>query len=80
LNNNYIVNVEGLKNLSSLRILDLGDNIIEELHMEELPTSISYLYLFDNIFYDTISLFDFRAKCIKRFHLFSYDPSGLTRS
>jgi len=83
LNNNYINKIEGINHLSSLKILDLGDNIIESFEIENFHPSLSYLYLFDNIFYDNISLLDYRSQCVKFFsdlkRLDGLDVSDLER-
>jgi hypothetical protein len=65
LNNNYIKTIQNLKFLKNLKILDISDNVIEDFSAEELPNSLVYLFLFDNLFYDKIPLFNFRSQCIK---------------
>jgi hypothetical protein len=74
LNHNYITMIEGLDKLLNLKILNLADNMIEKFNISTIPKNISYLYLFDNLFYEEVDIFSFRSICICYFpHLIRLD-------
>jgi len=51
LSNNQIVQIENIKSLKKLKLLDLSFNLIESIDVRELPLSIIFLDLRENLFF-----------------------------
>jgi hypothetical protein len=66
LQDNYLRKIQNISHLKNLEILDLGDNLIESFDENELPENLVFVNFFDNLFYENLTVFDLRSRCIKK--------------
>ena len=64
---NGITEIIGLKHLKNLKILDLSENSILKFGLDEIPSSLEFLYLYFNPFFIDFDLIKYRYDCINRF-------------
>ena len=62
---NFIKNIPNLNSLNSLVLINISDNLIEHLIYENLPKSIEIFYFYDNIYFNDISIIEYRYNTIK---------------